>query len=581
MAATMKIADAYVEITARTGKLNKGFSGIRQRVSRLSTGFKNLAKTGTILFAGLATGAILASRSFIQAASSMEDYEVRLETLLGSQKKATDAMKFFVDIASEVPFALDDIAEAGVTLEAMGAKHQKWLPVLSDLAAVMGIDVKDAASALGRAYAGGAGAADIFREKGILNIIKSAKGIKDLSKLTLPEFRDAMFDAFVEPTGRIAGAAKKLAQTWTGQLSMVGDAAFKLRKELGDALLPSMKELVTFTIKPLVNEWLGWVRANKEMIASNIKSFVTDLTSAINGLAKGIRFVLMNYQEWKDIFILGALEMRIKWIDFTTVLKTTWEKTTGKLAKGWMLFQVEGVGAMDKTKIAILEMQSLFSKAMAFMIKNYELFFGIAGLVVKKLFPEKGKEKSEEWAKAFSDSAKDIQERIAEISPEYDKLKKAQEKSTRERVATIEAEAAREKKLFEEIRKAYLKSMTERKIKSLEADEDIEDSSAETQEAITEKQIEEEKKRSVSFTGFADLWQRTQKAIFESAEKRRKDMAGAGLPSPATATAGAGAGTAGIGIGRDIANSGKKSLTVLEKIEKNTQKLSPELGTMG
>ena len=56
----------------------------------------------------------------------------------------------------------------------------------------MGTDIVDASAAFGRAFAGGAGAADILRERGILQLIKDSEGIEDLSKLTLPEFRAAL-----------------------------------------------------------------------------------------------------------------------------------------------------------------------------------------------------------------------------------------------------------------------------------------------------------------------------------------------------------------------------------------------------
>lgn len=52
----------------------------------------------------------------------------------------------------------------------------------SDLAAFMGTTATEAAQALGRAFAGGAGAADILRERGILQLIRDTKGIEDLSK---------------------------------------------------------------------------------------------------------------------------------------------------------------------------------------------------------------------------------------------------------------------------------------------------------------------------------------------------------------------------------------------------------------
>jgi len=172
--------------------------------------------------------------SFMDVASSTEQYRLRLETLLGSQEAATEAMEFFRKTAAKVPFTLQEVIESGTTLTAMGADLQQWTPILTDLAAVMGMKLPEAASALGRAFAGGAGAADIFRERGILQIIKDFArmkyGIEDITKVSLPEFRRIMYEAFTDPEGKIAGAADKLSTTWAGTVSMLQDKWFQFRE---------------------------------------------------------------------------------------------------------------------------------------------------------------------------------------------------------------------------------------------------------------------------------------------------------------------------------------------------------------
>ena len=50
----------------------------------------------------------------------------------------------------------------------------------------MGTTATEAANALGRAFSGGQGSADILRERGILALIKDSQGLTDLSKTTLP-----------------------------------------------------------------------------------------------------------------------------------------------------------------------------------------------------------------------------------------------------------------------------------------------------------------------------------------------------------------------------------------------------------
>lgn len=240
--------DVYAQLHGADRKINnmeKELRGMKGQAGKSDAALKGLWKqfaAGLIAVGGLAAafrGAKGLVKSFMDAAVQTENYKVRLEALLGSQEAAAEAMQFFQDVASKVPFTLQDVIEAGTTVTAFGADLKKWTPILTDLAAVMGLDLVDAANALGRAYAGGAGAADIFRERGILQIIKdSAKmkhGIEDITKLTLPQFRDIMYESFTDPKGRIAGAADKLAKTWTGMISMLEDAWFQFRQAVMEA----------------------------------------------------------------------------------------------------------------------------------------------------------------------------------------------------------------------------------------------------------------------------------------------------------------------------------------------------------
>jgi hypothetical protein len=508
-----KIADAFVEIGARTSKFEKGMSGVRKRLGRIGSGFKSLAKTASVAFLAIGATATILSKSVIDAASSFENLEVRLTTFLGSQEKATQAMRFFTEQAEKVPFSLEQVAEAGTTLTAMGADFRKWLPVATDVAAVMGVDLVTAASQLGRAFSGGAGAADVFREKGILNIIKESKGIRDLSKLTLPEFRKAMFDAFVDPQGKIAGAAKGLSKTWTGQLSMVGDSIFKLKKDFGEALLPAMKELVTFTIKPLINEWAEWVKENKELIKEDIAFHIHNIKEAINLLGNATRFAAKNYAEFRATFILASLDMRKTWIDFVTFLKTAWAATTGFFSKKWLLFSTDGISAIDKIKIAIFDLNEDFNNLAASIIKNWNKILtvtkpvlGILGLFSEKL--KISQKTLDELSERFSSMADFAKKKIAEISPEFAKLRAEQEKVTADRIKQIEDAANKEKDILDGLRDDFLKNEMERIKTSLKTTKDM----GKNEEDFTKKVNDENEKRKTSFGDLTSILRKLQES---------------------------------------------------------------------
>ena len=139
---------------------------------------------------------------------------------------------------------VQNVVEAGATLTAFGVDAEDMIKPVADLAAFMGMDVVEASAAMGRAFAGGAGAADILRERGVLQLIKSFNGIDDLSKLTLPEFREAMKKTFTDKQAGIAGATDLLANTFNGQVSIMNDNIAKASAAIGEQLLPVAEDLV-------------------------------------------------------------------------------------------------------------------------------------------------------------------------------------------------------------------------------------------------------------------------------------------------------------------------------------------------
>ena len=245
----IKAATLEVEIGAKIdkferslGKVRKDLKGMEKRLGGVSRGaskatgaFSGMAKK--LIAVGIAyfgaRGIFRMAKSFLDVATSVETYKLRLEAMLGSQEAATDAMAYFQEVAAKVPFTLEEVIEAGVKVQAFGADLKAWTPIMADLAAFMGVTLPEAAGALGRAFAGGVGAADIFRERGILQVIKDfakmERGIDDLTKISLPEFRDVMFEAFAGAESKVAGTADKLATTWVGVVSMLQDKWFQFR----------------------------------------------------------------------------------------------------------------------------------------------------------------------------------------------------------------------------------------------------------------------------------------------------------------------------------------------------------------
>jgi|GEM_PF-2479441 len=250
-----KISDIIIRVRYEGGQFKaemvSDLEAARQRTDALSTSAANMREGWTAV--GLASGVALAgiTAGIVKAVSEsakMETARLRLEQLKGSAEAGAEAFRKLVEFSAGTPFTLPDIVEAASTLEAFGASAENDIGMIGDLAVFMGVTIPEAAEAFGRAFASGAGAADIFRERGILNVIKEAEGIEDLTKLTLPEFREAMYDAFTDPEGRIAGGTEKLAGTLEGRWSTLTDSMTLALAQVGDNLAPVISKAIELII---------------------------------------------------------------------------------------------------------------------------------------------------------------------------------------------------------------------------------------------------------------------------------------------------------------------------------------------
>ena len=155
---------------------------------------KSMKMVNSVVGAGLkvaaaaVAGAGFLGGAILKSASEFETLNMRLVTLMGSTSGATARMKELADFAASTPFNLSGLVEAEAALRGFGADAAAALPKVADLAGAMGLDSAEAASAGGRAYAGGAGAADILRERGVLAMMETRLGVK-ATTLSLTDFR--------------------------------------------------------------------------------------------------------------------------------------------------------------------------------------------------------------------------------------------------------------------------------------------------------------------------------------------------------------------------------------------------------
>jgi len=281
-------------------KLERQSDDTKQSATELSSAFKSL-------FGAAVLGA--GARSIVQTASNFESLETSIIQLKGSTEAGQKAFQTFSKIAATTPFKLQNVVEAGVTIEAFGANSEDTLKAITDLAAYMRVDVVDAAGAFGRAFAGGAGAADVLRDRGVLTQVKLKTGFDDLSKMTLPQFREALIDTLTDPDGTIAGSTDVLAATFSGKVSNMEDAVDLLQEAIGVRLIGRLGDMAVAVgdaarnaaefINNLSDENIATLQKNVTIMAGMASAYllytkgaVIARTATIN-LMKAAKFLLI------------------------------------------------------------------------------------------------------------------------------------------------------------------------------------------------------------------------------------------------------------------------------------------------
>jgi len=245
--------------------------GLTMGIPALIRGVKNLAS------------------SFLGVSIELEQYTIRLKTLLGSQEAASKAMGHFQDIASKLPFTLDEVIESGIRLTTIKVPFKDWLIPIADVAAAFGLDLPTATDQFSRAMSAGLGAADWFREKGISAMIRDfAKlkyGIDDLSKAGTAKLKEVMY----EWAKTFEGSSEEMSKTWSGTISMIQDAWFQFRSTI-------MEAGIFDALKEGLQDVLEWIKRMQEEgkieeWAAIAEQAFKDVTTAVGFVYKGLKLL--------------------------------------------------------------------------------------------------------------------------------------------------------------------------------------------------------------------------------------------------------------------------------------------------
>ena len=207
-------------------KTKQAFNGIRGRLQKLKDSV--ISVKGAIV----GVGAGLVIKSFVNVGKSVEDLQVRLKQLFGSTQEGAKAFQVMTDFASQVPFSLEQIQNASGNLAVVSGNAErlsKILEITGNVASVTGLDFQTTAEQIQRAFAGGIASADIFREKGVRDLLGFKAGATVSAEETIKAFEKVFGKG-----GKFGTATDELANTFTGTLSMLSDSVFKFQKRVAD-----------------------------------------------------------------------------------------------------------------------------------------------------------------------------------------------------------------------------------------------------------------------------------------------------------------------------------------------------------
>lgn len=206
----------------------------KQALGSVQAGLGRLQRTVFSIQGALAgIGGALVIRSLVNVGSQVENLGVRFAFLFKGMEEGNKAFNTLIDFAAKVPFSLEDISAASGNLAVVSKDAEdlaKILEITGNVATVTGIDFQTTATQIQRAFAGGIAAADIFREKGVREML----GFEAGAKATAKETRKAFNDVF-GPDGEFGKAMEVMAVTFTGTLSMLSDKLFKFKLETNRA----------------------------------------------------------------------------------------------------------------------------------------------------------------------------------------------------------------------------------------------------------------------------------------------------------------------------------------------------------
>ena len=215
-------------------KSKRALNTVRGSLDKLKSSVFNVRNA----LAGLGAGLVI--RNLVNTGKQLENLETRFKFLLKNAEEGAKAFDNMSKFASKVPFSLEEIQSGSgilATVTDNADELQKMLEITGNVAAVTGLDFRTTSEQIQRSFSAGIGAADLFREKGVRNML----GFQAGATVSINETVEA-FEKVFGKGGQFGQATDELANTFEGTLSMIGDKFFNFKRTILEAgFFPELK----------------------------------------------------------------------------------------------------------------------------------------------------------------------------------------------------------------------------------------------------------------------------------------------------------------------------------------------------
>ena len=269
-------------------KTRQAFNGIRGKLAGLTSAVFSLRGA----FATIGAGLVI--KSFVSTGRSIEDLNVRLKQLFGSTTEGAKAFDVMANFAAKVPFSLEQIQAASGNLAVVAGDADRLssiLEITGNVAAVTGLDFQQTAEQIQRSFAGGIAAADVFREKGVRNMLGFKAGATISAEETIKAFEKVFGKG-----GKFGSATDELSTTFTGTLSMLGDKLFNFKKNVAGAQFFDELKKEFSSLNKFIEQNTEDFEAIANAIGFILTKAVQGFAAAVRGVARAVSFLRNQYE---------------------------------------------------------------------------------------------------------------------------------------------------------------------------------------------------------------------------------------------------------------------------------------------